>query len=617
MSDIKTEVMIGNYSIARGLVEAGLELAAAYPGTPSSEIIPGIIEFNRREGRHIHAEWSTNERCAFEVAFGAASTGKRAACMMKQVGLNVAFPSFLAAKRKTFKGGLVIICCDDPGPQSSQTEQDTRLIATLMGVPVFDPCSPSEAGDVAYYAMEYSYKHKIPVVVRPTHRVSHARENIELYEPGTRKVSLNEGIFSQSGERVAHIDALKNDIEGKVGDVRLNDNRSPLKNKFGIVASGMTFSIAVDVVSELNLSQKIPVYKVIKVNPIETKLFDFVESMERVLVLEETDSVLESAMHRGNKIFGRKNGYVPAAGELTYDIIRGVIERLADEAGLEMSGFRPDFSIEESLKEVTFTPRPPKLCAGCPHRSAFFAMKHTYPDAIFPGDIGCYTLGISMGAVDTCIDMGGSVNLASGFYNAFSQDEKFIPIIASIGDSTFFHAGLEPLYDARLTGKRFILVIMDNSTTAMTGMQPTPQTGITADGTKSHSIKIEDVVRAFGVDFLKIVDPYDIHLLIETLREAHTHLASTKNHLHKPAVIITRRECLLSAKTKPAVSSVEVDIEKDCIGCKRCVKYFDCPALVFDEEKRKATIDEGLCVKCGMCLVVCSMKRPSKKAKNR
>jgi len=615
VGNIKMEVMIGNYSIARGLVEAGLELAAAYPGTPSSEIIPGIIEFNKREGGHIHAEWSTNERCAFEVAFGAALTGKKAACMMKQVGLNVAFPSFLSARRKRIKGGLVIICCDDPGPQSSQTEQDTRLIATLMGVTVFDPCSPREAGDVAYHAMEYSYKHKVPVVVRPTHRVSHARENIGLYKPGTRKVVLNEGIFLQSGGFGTHTKGLKDGIEGKVGVVKPSDKNPPPKGKFGIVASGMTFSITADVVHELNMLYKIPIYKVIKINPVEKGLFDFVDSLEKILVLEETDIVLESVIHRGNKVFGRKNGYVPAAGELTYDTIRDIIERLANETGLGKSGFSPDISIENSLKEITFTPRPPTLCAGCPHRSAFFAMKHAFPDAIFPGDIGCYTLGISMGAVDTCIDMGGGVDLASGFYKAFSQDGKFIPIIASIGDSTFFHAGLEPLYDARLTGKRFILVIMDNSTTAMTGMQPTPQSGITADGTKTHSINIQDVVKAFGVDFLRIIDPYDIPLLIETLKEAYNYLASDNNLEHKPAMIITKRECILSAKTKPDASSGAVDIEQNCIGCKVCTKYFDCPALVFDNEKQKITIDEGLCIKCGLCLVVCSMKRPSKKAK--
>ena len=188
--------MIGNFAIARGLVEAGLELAAAYPGTPSSEIIPGVIEFNRRGKGNIHAEWSTNERCALEVAFGAASIGKKAACMMKQVGLNVAFPALLHGGERPLEGALVIVSCDDPGPQSSQTEQDTRLLATLFDVPVLDPASPREAADIAYYSMLYSYEHKTPVILRSTHRVSHAREAVPLYPPRKRKVELMEGVLS-------------------------------------------------------------------------------------------------------------------------------------------------------------------------------------------------------------------------------------------------------------------------------------------------------------------------------------------------------------------------------------------------------------------------------------
>ena len=643
MKDVNMEVMIGNYSIARGLVEAGLELAAAYPGTPSSEIIPGIIEFNKREKGHIHAEWSTNERCAFEVAFGAASIGRRAACMMKQVGLNVAFPSLLGARRKKIKGGFIIICCDDPGPQSSQTEQDTRLISALLNIPVFDPSSPKEAGDAAYYAMEYSYEHKVPVIVRSTHRVSHARENITLYPIGTRKVTLDEGIggaedrrqkIEDRGEKEGTEESMERRAESVEENQRETRNAqretitnhsitqslnhpSPITHhpsaKFGIVASGMSFSIAVDVIFELNLTRLIPIYKVIKVNPVDPEMYDFVDNIDRVLVLEETDSVLEAMIHRGDKVFGRRNGYVPNAGELTYDIIRGIIEQIVEETGMEGRAFSLDHSIEEALKEIPFPPRPPRLCAGCSHRASFFAMRHAFPEAIFPGDIGCYTLGISMGAVDTCIDMGGGVNLASGFYNACNQDGTFTPILASIGDSTFFHAGMEPLYDAVKTRKRFIFMIMDNSTTAMTGMQPTPQTGITADGTKTHSIKIEDIVKGFGVDFLKIIDPYNISLMVETLREAHAYLTSDNHSAHKPAVIIARRECLLSVKGKHEALTDTINIEQDCVGCKKCIKLFDCPALTFNDEKRKITVDEGLCTRCGMCLLVCAMERPGKR----
>lgn len=566
------EVMIGNFAIARGLVEAGLELAAAYPGTPSSEILPGIIEFKSRLKRDVHAEWSTNERVAFEVSFGAAMAGKKAACMMKQVGLNVAFPSLLHGHGKKLKGGLVIVSCDDPGPQSSQTEQDTRLIASLLGIPVFDPASPKEAGDVAYYALQYSYENKTPVIIRSTHRVSHARESIELFEPGLRKVELDEGMKSSG------------------------------KGRLGIVASGMTFSVVMDVLREFGLLDEVGLYKVSQIFPLSQDVVRFVEGQGKVLVLEETDAVLEALLDHGQRVLGRTTGHVPGAGELTYDIVRDIIGRLMQGEDIGMPQFHPDTSIEETLKEVSVIPRPPKLCAGCSHRASFFAMRSAFPDAIFPGDIGCYTLGISMGAVDTCLDMGGGVTLASGFYDTFVQDGTLKPILASVGDSTFFHACLAPLYDAVLRKRRFVLVIMDNSTTAMTGLQPTPQSGISADGSPAGTLKIEDIVKGFGVGFLRIVDPYNIPLMVETVREAYTYLESDGAG---PAVVIARRQCLLFSKIKAEDTKDMSRLEEDCTGCKVCVKTFDCPGSFFDEEKKKIRIDQGLCIRCGMCYFSC------------
>ncbi|MCX5802799.1 MAG: thiamine pyrophosphate-dependent enzyme [Proteobacteria bacterium] len=604
------EVMIGNFAIARGLVEAGLELAAAYPGTPSSEILPGIVEFNKREKGKIHAEWSTNERCALEVAFGAALSGKKAACMMKQVGLNVAFPSLMRGRDKRIEGALVIVSCDDPGPQSSQTEQDTRLLCTLFNIPVFDPTSSKEAGDVAYYALNYSFEHKTPVILRSTHRVSHAREAIKLFPPGTRKVTLNEGTNHQAP---------------------ITKHQAPI-TKLGIIASGMSYSIAMDVISDFGLAKDIPIYKVLRImpttppstlRPLDPSLIDFTDRMDKVLVLEETDWVLEALLDSGDKILGRRNGYVPDAGELTYDVVRSVVERIIEEMEIGGKVFVPDSHIEEALQGVTFPPRPPKLCAGCPHRASFHAMSYAYPEAIFPGDIGCYTLGIAQGAVDTCIDMGGGVTLAAGFYDAFSQDENFIPIIASVGDSTFFHACLPPLYDAVEKQKRFILIIMDNSTTAMTGMQPTPQSGITADGTPTNSLKIEDIVRGLGIEFLRVLDPYDVPLMIKTIKEAYAYLTSNnqspRSPLHaprsthkSPAVIIARRICLLYGKGKGQQFLDSIDLEQDCTGCKTCVTRFGCPALLFDEEKKKVKIDDGLCVKCGICLYACPRNEKGK-----
>ncbi len=576
------EVMIGNFAIARGLVEAGVELAAAYPGTPSSEILPGIVEFKRREGRQIHTEWSVNERCAFEVAYGAAFQGKKAVCMMKQVGLNVAFPALMEAKEKEMEGALVVVSCDDPGPQSSQTEQDTRLLAVLFGIPVFDPASPVEAGDVAYYALRYSYEHKTPVILRSTHRVSHAREAVPLCVPGTRQVTLDEGIKAKMGRRL------------------------------GVVASGMSCSVAMDVISELGLEKDLSFLKVIQIFPLQVPLQGFVDSVDKVLVLEETDRVLEAMIGVGDKVFGRSTGYVPDAGELTYDVVRDLMLRITREMGMEAKDFQADGAVEKAMEGQRVQPRPPTLCSGCPHRASFYAMKKAFPEALFPGDIGCYTLGIAMGAVDTCLDMGAGVTLAAGFYDTFHQDGIDVPILASVGDSTFFHACLSPLYDAVKKEKKFILVLMDNATTAMTGLQPTPQSGVTADGTLSRGIPIEDILAGFGIEFMRIVDPYDIPLMIGTIYEAKDYLGGEKS---VPAVIIARRECLLYLKGKPVDKARTINLETDCIGCKACTHLFDCPAMVFDEERKKLSIDERLCTQCGVCLYACTVTGEGKMLK--
>lgn len=562
------ELMIGNYAIARGLVEAGLQIAAAYPGTPSSEILPGIIDFARREGLDIHCEWSVNEKVAFECAYGAALYGKKAACMMKQVGLNVAFPSFFESLEKEISGSLVVVSCDDPGPQSSQTEQDTRVLCSLLGVTVFDPSSPSEAKETAYFALFLSKKLKKPVVIRSTHRVSHSREAIKLLKPGKRKVRLIEGLIKKGRSE-----------------------------NLGIVASGMSYRVVRDVLNDLRIENDISLYKVLRVNPLDRRLFEFRDSMKKIAVFEETDACIEAKLNIKGRVYGRLSGHLPDAGELTYDVIKKALIEICDLSGIKVRS-EEEKEFEEDVKKIQIPPRPPKLCSGCPHRASFYAMKKAYPNGIFPGDIGCYTLGIPLGAVDVFVDMGGSVNLAAGFSTVFTKEGKKIPILASCGDSTFFHACLPAIYDARKKNKKFVLLILDNNTTAMTGMQPTPQTGITAKGEKTRSIAIEDTLFGLGLKNVSITDPYEIPLLIETIRKSYTDLDQKEG----PSVIIARRECVLKGKKR---WDKKIELENTCTGCKRCLKEFDCPSIEFDENKRRITINRDLCIGCGSCLFVC------------
>ena len=571
-----TEVMIGNQAIALGLVEAGVQVAAAYPGTPSSEILPAVVDFKRRYAKDIHIEWSVNERIAMEVAFGAAMAGGKAACMMKQVGLNVAFTPFIKGRDVGIKGGLVIVSCDDPGPQSSQTEQDSRLIAMLFGFPVFDASSPEDARLLAAYALAYSVRTRRPVVLRSTHRVSHAREAIRLSTQPEGGV-IDEGVKVSGGKRL------------------------------GVLSSGMGYNVAMDVLGELGLEKSISLYKAAQIFPCRPDMLRFAESMENLLILEETDEVLEALVAGRTKVLGRSTGHVPRQGELTYDVVRAIVQSVAGETGLKArSRFSADASIEAAVSRVPFSPRPPKLCAGCPHRASFYAMRQAFPKAVFPGDIGCYTLGTAQGAVDTCVDMGGSISLASGFFETFHQDGQDVPILASIGDSTFFHAALPLVYDAARTGRRFIAVILDNGTTAMTGMQPTPGSGVRAEGKSEYPVSIEEAVRGLGVGYVRTIDPYDIPLMIKTLKEAQQYMVSTGRG---PAAVVARHPCLLFSKTGRQAYSDDLDLGATCNGCKRCVNLFDCPGLIFDEEAKKVRRDEGLCVNCAVCLFVCPQKK--------
>lgn len=604
-------MLMGNEAIGRGLIEYGCTLAASYPGTPASEILASAANFTKETGVAAHIEWSVNEKVAYEVALGNSLSGKRSAVAMKQVGLNVAADPFTRSAYLGVIGGFVIIAADDPGPHSSQTEQDSRFFAQFAKVPVLDPSSPREAKDMVGEAFDLSEKHELPVMLRPTTRICHARQNVVCGPPRPLKrqahFEKNPGRWVATPQFLYQLHSSLNDKLQRIADdaayYPAPASSRPTRNRQAIIASGVAFSNSFELLDDLNLVDEIDLYQVRMPYPLNKNFIENIrEQYEQVLVIEETYPVIEMQLIQApNTIKGRRSGFVPNQGELTPDIIEGLISRFAG---------RP-------AGQTTPTEAPrgkrPSLCAGCPHRAAFYAIRKTFPKGIFPSDIGCYTLGMNIGAVDTCHCMGACISQAAGFYHAHSQDgDDFPPIIVTIGDSTFFHAGIPGLINAVFQGARFVLVILDNDTTAMTGNQPTPQVGLRADGSRGHQVSIDDIVRSCGVGFLEVCDPYNLDAFVDLLKQGDAYCRSAQGGV---AVVISRHPCLMDKRaTREPGLRERVRVTDDCTGCGYCIERFECPALEFAvqsssdtscEDKRRVRVVEHICNGCGVCLRIC------------
>ncbi|CAO0821141.1 indolepyruvate ferredoxin oxidoreductase, alpha subunit [Desulfarculales bacterium] len=679
----KQQILLGNEAIARGLVEAGLHFITAYPGTPSSEILPSVVHFGTEISPPPYCEWSVNEKVALETALAAAYTGKRAACAMKQVGLNVALDPVMSAAYIGVIGGFIIISADDPGPHSSQTEQDSRLLAHFAKLPVFDPDSPAQARDLIAPAFALSEQYEIPVMLRPSLRVCHARQGLALKKPQALKRPAQ---FQRDPSRWAAIPKMRLALHHKLNaklksiasqvaaDPLLNTwHRQPLSKKapLGILAAGVAAALARDVLAELGLTVEdgpLPFLQTMVPYPLPLALVErLLDSCSRVLVLEETEPLLELLSPRRERLWGRYSGHVPSAGELTPDVLYGVLERALKQAKVKVP--RPRGRVLAIPDQAP--PRRPNLCTGCAHRTVFFAMRRVFPTGIYPGDIGCYTLGMNQGAVDTCHDMGASITFAAGLSRVYQMENRVQPVVATIGDSTFYHSGAPGLINAVHNGARFVLLIMNNETTSMTGMQPTPETGVTADGHPGRRVDLLELVRGCGVSQIEQADPYDLPEFLKVLRRA-------KRYADKPdggvAVIIARHACvakdrglavpqvipvqvLAPTKATPPVflpqvkacadcvscvaicptgalkrtgkASVKVDKKKctscrlcasvcptgtmvleparGCTACGLCSTWFACPALARAADGH-VSIDRAWCVDCGLCLYVCAQK---------
>ena len=601
----KKILAMGNEAIALGAIRAGVRMAAGYPGTPSTEILETIAKHN--DGR-IHVEWSVNEKAAMEVGAGAAYAGARTLVTMKQVGLNVASDPLMSLAYMGVKGGMVIVSADDPGPISSQTEQDTRTFAQFSKLPVFDPSSPEEAYRMIGEAFEFSEEYATPVLFRPTTRVCHACASIELLpdveiaEPeGFIKDTMRWVIFPRTSY-LNHVKIEKRNAELSdvlseyVGNFVLNTG---VFSRKGLVASGISYAYTREVIPG-----DIPILKISTPHPFPEKLAkEYLEGLDEVLVLEELDPMVERELlrvagkyHLPVKIYGKLTGHTKNAGENTTESIRGDLERFLGRGNASQSG---KTAVEKnadkggaSQSEAPELPvRPPVLCAGCPHRASFYAVKKAMKGkkAVFCGDIGCYTLGNAMplDMVDTCLCMGAGVTIAQGLHVIEPDAVDF----AFIGDSTFFASGITGVVNAVYNGNDIVLVVLDNSTTAMTGHQPHPGTGKTIMGDVAAKVSIRKILEGIGVERIYEMDPLELDTAVETVKEA----AQGKG----VRAIIFKSPCIAVAKPQ---RSYQVE-QNTCRKCKVCIRELGCPAITSEGDTVK--IDPSLCYGCGICASVC------------
>ncbi len=593
---LSERLLLGNEAIGRALVEAGVSLAASYPGTPASEILAAVVAAAHETGAEVHAEWSINEKVAFETALANSMCGRRSAVAMKQVGLNVAADPFFRAAYLGVTGGFLVVAADDPGPHSSQTEQDSRLLALAAQVPVLDPMDPREAREMVHLGLQLSERYELPVMLRPITRVCHARQNVPLGEvrPLERPARFvrDPGRWAATPVFVRELHwRLHDKLTALAGEAQWAPEFLPGEGgrpEKCIVASGAAAAHALDMLAELGAAGQVDFYRVRMPFPLPRPWVEQVLGTYReILVLEEPGPVMELQLGAG-RVRGRQSGQVPGFGELTPEVLGRVLAGFLGMAAPEVpapaaGGVRPT------------------LCPGCGHRGVFYALRETFPQGIFPSDIGCYTLGINLGAVDTCHCMGAGISQAAGFYHAYAAGGDFPPIVATIGDSTFYHAGIPALINAVFHRARFILVILDNQTTAMTGHQPTPALGVTAQGRPATPVALPELVRACGVKFLREVEAYNLPEVKDILLEADRFCRSSEGGV---AVLIARHPCLLTPEGRRQPRH-RVRVTEGCVGCRHCLEAFECRGLRWEEAEGRAAIDPVTCVGCGVCVHVC------------
>lgn len=580
-------LMSGNEAIARGLYEAGVKFAAAYPGTPSTEIME---EFSKYEG--VYAEWSPNEKVAVEVAIGAALAGERAVAIMKHVGVNVAADPVFTVSYTGINGALVIISADDPSMHSSQNEQDNRNYAKFAKIPMLEPADAQEAKEFARLAFEISEKFDTPVFLRSTTRLSHSKSIVEPGEPlpyvDKTNITFNaeKYVMVPAGARKRRLVVEQRQQSLKEFAETFSENKMEINNtEIGIITAGMPYNYAKDV---------FPDYSYLKlgmVNPLPEKLIrDFASKVKKIYVIEEMDPFLEEQIKAmGIQVTGKE--VFPFTNEFDPGIIQKAISK--NESGANAP-----------VKSVPS--RPPNLCPGCPHRGLFYTLGKL--KVFVNGDIGCYTLSYMkpLEGIHTTICMGASIGMAHGMSKALKEKGKG-KIVGVIGDSTFIHSGITPLLNMAYNKSDALIIICDNSTTAMTGMQEHPATGYTLQREETVKLDLKLLVSSLGIKNIREIDPNDLKTTRAVIKEE---LATDG-----PSVIISQRPCVLFKRANlKAQKPLTIDHDK-CTGCKACLGL-GCPAITWKKlekeegSKRKgiAVIDENLCTGCGLCPQVCKVE---------
>ena len=586
------QYVMGNGAIALGALAAGVNLVAGYPGTPSSEIIETISHYPH-EG--LHLEWSVNEKAALEVAAAAAYSGARAMVTMKQMGLNVASDPLMSVAYIGVKGGLVIVSADDPGPISSQTEQDTRRYADFCRIPVFDPSSPEEASEMIQEAFAYSEKYSTPVLFRPTTRVCHAYASVET--PDSFAPKAYEGFERDPGRwvifpRLSYInhgkmEARNVEIGRDFSSFRFNTVEGKASEK-AVVTSGVSYTYVKEC---LKGYEGVRLIRIATAFPFpEDFILKALEGVKEVLCIEELSPFIEEQIlktagkhHLALRVSGKLDGSVPHNGENSVELCTGILNTfLGARTGYE----------QRDLSDAPALPvRPPVLCAGCPHRASFYAVKKAMKGrkAVFCGDIGCYTLGNAMplDMVDTCLCMGAGITMAQGLSHMNRDTVSF----AFVGDSTFFASGMTGVVNAVYNEADMILCVLDNSTTAMTGHQPHPGTGRNMMGNVVEKVNIEKVLEGIGVKKIVTVDPLALEDSIRAVQECAEETGVRAIIFKSPCVAITKPE-----------KKCAIDTAK-CINCKKCIREIGCPALITVDGR--VAIDRNLCAGCGLCSHIC------------